>query len=469
MACIIAAPTSGSGKTLLSLSIVSWAISKGLTIQTFKSGPDYLDSQHLSETSRQSCRNLDLVLCGKEWVKHSFYNLSKHSELSLVEGVMGLFDGIGPSQKGSTAELAKFLKLPIILVVDASRQAGSIAALVKGFKDYDHQLQFAGIVLNRVNTNRHELLLRDALKDIGIKVLGCLPNDPLLSLPSKHLGLSPPHEVSDLGNRIEKWNRIALSNLDLQSIEKLLRVSRITENPVDTYSRDNISLEHEPLPIAIAQDEAFHFRYPETKDFLQQMGMPLIEWSPLNNEPIPKKAKGLIIPGGFPENHAASLSRSKGSINSLRDFYGKHPIYAECGGMLLLGRKIIDVNEDGHKMAGILPFNAKKGNLKIGYRTLCCTHNSLITTKEYQLIGHEFHYWDLDIGTKKDHQINYHKKDYLKAKFTSCWDIKGWGLEEKKEGWSNKLLHASWIHLHWPSSTLIAKKWISAVKSNRNN
>ncbi|HJL69220.1 MAG TPA: AAA family ATPase, partial [Prochlorococcaceae cyanobacterium Gl_MAG_24] len=169
MACVIAAPASGTGKTLLSLVLTAWARSRGLSLQPFKVGPDYLDPQQLTVASEKPCRNLDLLLCGPDWVKESFHCFGGSADLALVEGVMGLFDGIGTSELGSTAAVARHLGLPVVLVVDASGQAGSIAALVKGFRDHDRQLKLAGVVLNRINSNRHKELLKEVLSSIGIK------------------------------------------------------------------------------------------------------------------------------------------------------------------------------------------------------------------------------------------------------------------------------------------------------------
>ena len=195
MAVVIAAPSSGSGKTLLSLVLLAWARCRGRTIQPFKVGPDYLDPQLLGATAGRSCRNLDLTLCGEAWVRRAFHGYARDTDLALVEGVMGLFDGVGCSQDGSTAAVTQQLNLPVVLVVDASGQAASLAAVVKGFRDHDPRLRFAGVVLNRVRSERHQHLLREVLASIDMPLLGCLPQHPALDLPSRHLGLAPAHEL----------------------------------------------------------------------------------------------------------------------------------------------------------------------------------------------------------------------------------------------------------------------------------
>ncbi len=447
MACIISSTSSNSGKTLLSLLIISWIKSINKTVQTFKVGPDYLDPQQLTAVSKKPCRNLDLILSGKEWVKESFNHFGGLSDFSLIEGVMGLFDGIGSSSKGSTAELAKVLNLPIILVVDASGKAASLAAIIKGFKEHDKQLKIAGIVLNNVQTPRHKKILLEVLNQINIKSLGCLPICKDLKLPTRHLGLAPAHEILDLEFKVKKWASIAREYLDIENFKNLLTSPKIKDKRIKYSSRNDSVLLH---PIAIAEDEAFHFKYQETKELLENNGMPTIKWKPLENKEIPKEAKGLIIPGGFPEQHAKQLSNSKTSLESIKIFSKKFPVYAECGGMMLLGKSIFDLEGREHSMAGILPFKAKKGSLNIGYREAISKNNSPITSPGKKLIGHEFHRWELVNETYNE-------------KFKPLWDVKGWNIDRKNEGFCNHLIHASWIHLHWASSPKIIDNWKKSV------
>ena len=450
MACVISATSSNSGKTLLSLLLISWLKSIRKTVQTFKVGPDYLDPQQLTAVSNKACRNLDLILSGEKWVKESFNHFGGLTDFSLVEGVMGLFDGIGSSSKGSTAELAKVLNLPIVLIVDARGKAASLAALIKGFKEHDKELKIAGVVLNNVQTSRHEKILLEVLNQINIKSLGCLPICKDLHLPTRHLGLAPVHEILDLEYKTNKWASIAENYLDLESFRTLLLPPKSKDVVINYLQKNESSLVH---PIAIAEDEAFHFRYQETKELLEKNGMPTITWKPLENKKIPKEAKGLILPGGFPEQHAKQLSNSKISLNSIKTFAKKFPIYAECGGMMILGESIFDLEGREYSMAGILPFKSKKGNLKIGYRESISKNKSPITTPGNIQIGHEFHRWEI---------IN---KNY-NSEIKPLWDLKGWNIEIKDEGFCNHLIHASWIHLHWASSPEIIKNWKRSVISS---
>ncbi|NDF62793.1 MAG: cobyrinate a,c-diamide synthase, partial [Synechococcaceae bacterium WBB_3_034] len=222
MACLIAAPCSGSGKTLLSLALTALARRRGQSIQLFKVGPDYLDPQLHTAASGQPCRNLDPLLCGEAWVQQSFQRHGSRSRLALVEGVMGLFDGRGPSPEGSSAHVAALLDLPVVLVVEASRQAGSLAALVRGFRDHQPQLRFAGVVLNGVGSDRHHALLRESLESIGMPLLGALPRHSSLELPARHLGLLPAHELTDLQQRLGPWADLAEQHLHLEALWPLL-------------------------------------------------------------------------------------------------------------------------------------------------------------------------------------------------------------------------------------------------------
>ena len=448
MAVVIAAPASGSGKTLLSLTLLSWARSTGRVIQPYKVGPDYLDPQLLSTAAGRSCRNLDSNLCGESWVVRAFHGYSRSAQFALVEGVMGLFDGLGSGEQGSTASTAKLLNLPVVLVVDAGGQAASLGALVRGFRDHDQGLKLAGVVLNRVSSARHRELLADVLTGIDVPLLGCLPRTDDLALPSRHLGLAPAHELENRNQHVERWAFLAQTHLNLQRLEPLLAAPSVGDDPMANLPQPT----GESLPVAVACDEAFHFRYQETGELLEHMGMPLLPWSPLADEPLPGQARGLILPGGFPEQHAEQLGHCKRSLSSLRKASGRLPIYAECGGMLLLGQTLTDLDGNRRAMAGLLPFDASKGRLQVGYRTLRPKQNGLLTRQNDELRGHEFHRWSLDQPPSE----------------MALWDIEGWGMGQVTEGWGDQRLHASWVHLHWASSTTICSRWRDALATAPN-
>jgi cobyrinic acid a,c-diamide synthase len=462
MSCLIAAPCSGSGKTLLSLCLIAAARARGETLQPFKVGPDYLDPQLLGAVAGRVCRNLDPLLCGAPWVRRCFHWHGSRAERVLVEGVMGLFDGRGPGSEGSSAEVAALLDLPVVLVVEASRQAGSLAALVRGFRDHGPPpVRLAGVVLNRVGSERHRALLAEALDSLGVPLLGVLPPDPGLALPSRHLGLLPPQELHDFGERQRLWASLAETHLDLERIWPLLRPppARPEEGDPITWALETVrpaaaapkqavpSRLPAPLPVAIASDAAFHFRYPEMGELLRGVGLEPLDWSPLADMPLPSGCRAVVLPGGYPELHAARLAASTRSLAQLREAAARGlPIVAECGGLLLLGKSLADPEGGIHAMAGVLPFCASRGPLSLGYRRAAVGKDGLLVRRGEHLSGHEFHRWQLSdtgcagvISTAPDPV----------AASPGLWQLEGWGVASNSEGWTAKNVHASWLHLHW--------------------
>ncbi len=444
MSCIISAPSTDTGKTTLSLLISCWAYSKGLKLQTFKVGPDYLDQEQLSSIGHPICRNLDIFLSGEDWVKKTFYEQSNKFDLALIEGAMGLYDGLGSTHFSSTANVAKVLSLPIIFIVNAKGQVGSLLALLKGFQELDNKINIKGVVFNNVNSDRHKQLIKEVFKAQPIQILGFLPFDENINISRGKLGLISPFELQKKIN-IDYYAQFAEKHLNFSIFLKFLKpikkeISKIKEINFKKFVHNK--------PIAIAEDKVFHFQYPETKEYLNQIGIPLISWNVYEDQEIPNEAHTLIIPGGFPEKYAQHISNSKRSLNSLRQFSKEKYIYAECGGMMLLGDSIEEENGISYNMAGILPFKAKKGNLTVGYRFIKGLENSKLLKKNQQIKGHEFHYWQIE----RNFYSSSIKNNTFTGLFKNPWEIKSWGTKYQKEGWSNKNLHASWIHLHLPSN-----------------
>ncbi len=456
MPCVISSPSTDCGKTTLSLMISCWAFSKGIKIQTFKVGPDYLDQQQLSSIGQPNCRNLDIFLSGEEWVQESFLKNTLKYEFSLIEGAMGLFDGLGSTSYSSTANVAKLLNLPIILIINASGQVASLLPLVKGFRDFDNDLSIKGVIFNNVNSERHKRLIKEVFKNEDIELLGFLPSDSKITVNKANLGLISPLD-SDKKIDIDYFASFAEKNLDLGSFIKFLKSPQ--KNIFKSFSNLNFKIDKRK-PIAIAEDKIFHFQYPETREFLDEIGIPLISWSIFNDEEIPEEACSLIIPGGFPEKYANHISHSRKSLRSLKKFRKNGFIYAECGGMMILGDSIKDENGNNYKMSGVLPFKSKKSKLSVGYRYLNGLQDSLIIKHNQSIRGHEFHYWDIDISLSdfELEKIKNHNSLY------SPWEIKSWGTEFKNEGWSDEKLHASWIHLHLPSCPEAAKNFIDSTQ-----
>ncbi len=471
MACLIAAPSSGSGKTLLSLVLAALARRRGLRLQPFKVGPDYLDAQLLGQVSGIDCRNLDPLLCGEDWVQRSFRWHGSRADLVLVEGVMGLFDGLGSSSRGSSAAVASLLGLPVVLLVEASRQAGSLAALVRGFRDHGRDLaggpvRLAGVVLNRVNSTRHRLLLSEALAGIGVPLLGVLPSAPALELPSRHLGLHPPHELADLQGRQAAWAALAEAHLDLDQLWPLLGPAPAPPDRLDPIRWCLQSLAAvagpaeapapDPQTVAVASDAAFHFRYPEAGELLRALGLEPVPWSPLADAPLPAGSRAVILPGGYPELHAAQLAASGRSLAALRSaVHGALPIVAECGGLLLLGHTLHDPLGGAHRLAGVLPFSAARGDLSLGYRRATASSDGLLLRRGEQVWGHEFHRWQLQplpptAGLE------------AMGSGGELWQVEGWGVPARAEGWTAPNVHASWLHLHWAGCPAIPSRLAAA-------
>ncbi len=458
---MIAAPSSGSGKTLLSLALAALARHRGASVQTFKVGPDYLDPQLLGQVAGRVCRNLDPLLCGNDWVTQSFHWHASRADCVIVEGVMGLFDGRGPTAEGSSAQVAHLLDLPVVLVVEASRQAGSLAALVRGFRDHGPpRVNLAGVVLNRVASERHRALLAEALASIDVPLLGVLPPHPALDLPSRHLGLLPPQEVVDLKARQEVWIQLAQAQLDLDRFWPLLASDRrgagrgdpITAAVEEGASALGLSGPWRGFaPVLLAQDEAFHFTYPETFEFLSALGLEVHPWSPLADQPLPNPCGAVLLSGGYPELHAPALAAARRSRASLAEACQQGvPVVAECGGLLLLGETLVDPAGRPWPMAGVLPFEARPGSLSLGYRQARAQRDGLLVRQGETYGGHEFHRWQLLPSSPLPTE-------------GEMWQLDGWGIERSQEGWTTPTLHASWLHLHWAGFPTIPLRLAAAI------
>ena len=480
MSCLIAAPCSGSGKTLLSLCLAALARRRGVSLQPFKVGPDYLDPQLLGAVAGRPCRNLDPLLCGPDWVRRSFAWHGSRADRVLVEGVMGLFDGRGPSSEGSSAEVAALLGLPVVLVVEASRQAGSLAALVRGFRDHGPPaVSLAGVVLNRVGSDRHRALLAEALASIEVPLLGVLPSHPSLDLPSRHLGLLPPEELQDLEARQDHWAALAQEHLLLDRLWPLLAPPTAAaatalaatavaapaasgQDPIAWCLEQGVgpvAPRTRRLPVAIASDAAFHFRYPEAAELLEACGLEPRPWSPLADDPLPLDCRAVLLPGGYPELHAARLAASRRSLGDLAAAAAAGlPIVAECGGLLLLGRQLEDAAGHPWPMAGVLPFGARRGSLSLGYRQAEVQRDGLVLRRGERIVGHEFHRWQL-LDLPPDPTV-----PGLVAAEPGLWQLEGWGSARRSEGWTAPNVHASWLHLHWAGCPAIPWRLAAAAE-----
>ncbi len=395
---ILAAPATGSGKTLLTLGIIRAFAAAGRGIAAFKTGPDYIDPAfHSAALGRDdACLNLDGWAMGDATL--SGLLASRDGDLVIGEGVMGLFDGArgvsGHDEQGrgdgSTADLAARLGLPVILIVDAKGQGASLAALVAGFAKHRADIHVAAIILNRVSGEAHAALLKDALAPLGLPVLGAVPNAPDLILPSRHLGLVQARETADLSGLIDRAADLVRRHIDLDALTSLAQ-------PLALAAPDPMPL-IAPLGsrIAVARDDAFAFAYPAMLDGWRRAGAELTFFSPLADQPPDAAANAVYLPGGYPELHAGRLAANRHFLAGLKDTaLSGSVVYGECGGYMVMGEELVDADGRTHRMAGLLhlatSFAARK--LHLGYRQIqTLGEPSALGAPDAAYRGHEFHY-----------------------------------------------------------------------------
>lgn len=381
---VIAAPSSGSGKTLVTLGLLRALANRGVTVASAKTGPDYIDPRYHEAASGKPCVNLDCWAMRPELVRTLAASSAANANLLVVEGVMGLFDGAAAGG-GSTADLAVLLGLPVILVVDAPRQGQSVAALVKGFAEFRADCTLAGVILNRVASETHELLLRDAIDQLNIPVIGAVPEQRALSVPSRHLGLVQASEHNELTQFLDEAGALMARTIDMAAIERLAA-------PIQSGDTTTPALPPLGQRIAIARDQAFGFAYPHLLDGWKNAGAEILPFSPLANESPAANADAIFLPGGYPELHAGKISVADTFLEGLRSAASSGAlIYGECGGYMVLGESLTDAEGTPHAMAGLLPVSTSfaKRKLNLGYRELTQS-NALPWPRA--LHGHEFHY-----------------------------------------------------------------------------
>ncbi|MBJ3777308.1 cobyrinate a,c-diamide synthase [Acuticoccus mangrovi] len=384
MSFLVAAPASGSGKTVTTTGILAALARRGVPVAPAKVGPDYIDPGYLAAAARVPAVNLDLWAMRPALARH----LARRAAL-VVEGVMGLFDGPS-SGSGSSADVAKRFGLPVVLVVNAERQSHSVAALVHGFATFDPKVRLAGVILTRVASPRHAAMLGDALSERATPLLGMIPRDAALALPSRHLGLTQAVEDPDLAARIAAIADVVAAHCDLDALASLATAAPETPDAPDDAGAPP------PLPpfgsrIAIARDAAFAFAYPHLLDGWHRAGASLHPFSPLAGEAPDGAADAIFLPGGYPELHAGSLAAAPlwrdGLVAAARR---GAVVYGECGGYMALGERLIDADGIAHRMAGLLPVTTSFAEPRrtLGYRRF--THDGPLFPRA--LKGHEFHY-----------------------------------------------------------------------------
>jgi cobyrinic acid a,c-diamide synthase len=390
---IVAAPRSGSGKTTLTLALLAALRRRGIAVQAAKAGPDYIDPAfHAAATGRASI-NLDSWAMPPSLLDALMAGSADEAEMLVIEGAMGLFDGIesAPRRSGSTADLAARFGLKVLLVVDVSGQSQSAAALVRGFAAHDPEVRIGGVVLNRVGSERHRTLVSGAIAALGIPIFGSIPREESLALPERHLGLVQASEHGDLDARFARLADLAERHLDLDDIIKLATAPSIT-------SRKTAAAMRPPgMRIALAQDDAFTFIYPHLIAGWRREGAEILPFSPLADEPPSETGDVCWLPGGYPELHAGRLAAAHRFRDGLARFAATRKVHGECGGYMVLGESIEDASGVSHAMTGLLghatSFAQRK--LHLGYREARLLAESPLGPEGSIVRGHEFHYASL--------------------------------------------------------------------------
>jgi cobyrinic acid a,c-diamide synthase len=382
---VIAATSSGAGKTTVATGLMAALRARGLEVSPHKVGPDYIDPGYHALATGRPGRNLDPVMMGEDLIAPLFLHGSAGADVAVIEGVMGLFDGRGSTEFGSTAHVAHLLEAPVVLVVDASSQSRSVAALVHGFASYDEDLLLAGVILNRVASDRHEQVLREALHHV-LPVLGVVRRDAHVATPSRHLGLVPAAErAPEAVATVERLGRVIAQSCDLDA---LLEIARSAGDLAGTaWEAPVVERARRPV-IALTGGPAFTFAYAEMSEALAAAGADVVIVDPLRDEALPDGTSALVIPGGFPEVYAEQLTANRGFVAGVRRHLDAgHPTYAECAGLLLLCKSL-----DGVEMIGHLDATAEMtSRLTLGYRTVVAHSASLVAEAGTVLVGHEFH------------------------------------------------------------------------------
>ena len=443
---VLAGASSGVGKTSITCSIIYALQKQGYSVQPFKVGPDYIDPSYLSSISKTDAFNLDVWLMGKNQLLSSFISNSK-SNISVIEGVMGFYDGFrGDSNYASTHHVASITKSPVILILDASKTARSIAATALGFQKFHKNSRITGIILNKIGSKKHENLCRQALQKTKLPIIGVIPKDSVLSLESRHLGLFSTLDKKSLYAKIQKISKTISKNLDINQIIKIL------QNTSDLQKISKPSHKKSKTTIAVALDTSFNFYYQDNLESLKREGASLKFFSPVNDKKIPK-CDGLYIGGGFPEILGSKLAKNQTMKKLIKNLAEDNlPIYAECGGLMYLTKSISSDNKK-YKMVGI--FDAETSmtkRMKLNYTKGKINH-SIISERPHSIQGHEFHYSKLD-SVSSD------------SKFAYDLEI-GDGIKNHRDGLIQYNSLASYGHLYFDSSNYAENFVKNCIKYSR--
>jgi cobyrinic acid a,c-diamide synthase len=443
-AVVIAGVISGVGKTTVATGLMGALRQNGLRVQPFKTGPDYIDPSYHTWVTGESSRNLDTWLLSHDVVLELFTRAMQGKDIAVIEGVMGLYDGHSSiNEEGSTAELAKLLGAPVVLVVDSRKGARSLAAMVSGYKAFDSALDLGGVILNGIGSDEHLRFCREAIEHYTkVAVLGYLPRRDNLSLPERHLGLVPTIEEPAGKEFLENLVGQCQATFD---IHKILSLSERAKVPEVEPSLFPTAPKSTVAKIAVARDKAFSFYYQDSLDLLAAWGAELVNFSPLQDKELPENISGLYIGGGFPELYAAELAGNKSMRQGIKTVAGGGmPVYAECGGLMYLGRSIKDLEAKEYPMVGAIPVSSQidSPRLSLGYRTVQALGDGPLLRRGETVRGHEFHWSVIQKNAETPNAYNVIDKG------------------GRLEGFHNMNLLASYIHLHLGSLPKMAVRFI---------
>jgi cobyrinic acid a,c-diamide synthase len=450
---LIAGTASGVGKTTVALAIMAGLRRRGLAVQPFKCGPDFLDTGHHTRICGRTARNLDTWMLSVEANRRVLRN-AHDADVVVAEGMMGLFDGKnGSTEIGSSAEIAKLLRLPVVLVVDAAKSARSVAAVLLGFEMFDAKLRLAGVILNRVAGERHYEMLREAIKSsCTTKILGWLPVEPAIAIPERHLGLHGAAELAAGSQEagVDAFAALAAKHLDLDGLLTLecgLEIAEVEPTRVVASAASVVR-------VGVPSDHAFSFYYKDNLDLLREQGAEIVWFSPMTDASLPSDLDALYLGGGYPELHAEQLSSNRQMLEEVRTFAASgRPVYAECGGMLYLSESL-SVDGKSYAMAGVLPLSMQMTDrlIQFGYATVEFTEDCLLGRRGTVVRGHSFHH--SRIVSQGDVARNYHVQYSMSGK-------------DELEGFRRGNVLASYIHLHFRANPAVAGNFVAAIRRAR--
>lgn len=438
MTLIIAGERSGVGKTTITLALLSFLVKKNYSLQSFKIGPDYIDPMFHEAITHRPCRNLDPIITSETYLKYCYQQNCQNVDYAIIEGVMGLYDGVSfqniPNY-GSTAHIAKILDLPVLLVIDCSKLSGSVAAIATGYINLDPKVKIIGVVLNKVASNRHLELLKLALKPLELTIFGVLYRHQEIKIPDRHLGLIPSEEIPQLRLIFDQLANLAQENFDWEQLLPYLQTNK-NQHQVPNLIANKTKFKNKSIRIAVAKDKAFNFYYQDNFDILENLGAEIIFWSPLKDSKLPENTQGLYFGGGFPEIFALELSKNQKALNSVRKLIlAGIPTYAECGGLMYLSESIQDFQGNISQMLGIIPTKTvMTQKLTLGYRQVITLQNNCFTNQHQILWGHEFH---------RSQISKFPDKPLLEIKSLYSQESSSY------QGWKHHQIFASYLHFHF--------------------